>query len=49
MEKREERTCFEILNELHDLVQSGNIPYQQKVIIDEQIDMLRALLWQWSA
>ena len=49
MEKREERSYFEILNELHVLVQSDNIPYQQKVVIEEQLDILQALLWQWSA
>lgn len=49
MEKHEERTYFEILNELHGLVQSDNIPYQQKVVIEEQLNILQALLWQWSA
>lgn len=41
------RSYYDILNELRASVLSANIPYQQKVIIEDQINILRSLLFGW--
>ena len=44
-----ERSYFDILNELKISVLSDPIPYQEKQIIEDQINILMALLWKCSA
>lgn len=47
MENGMMQTCHDILAELRSSILSSEIPYQQKAIIEEQIDILRGLLWNW--
>ena len=42
-----EQSCFDILTELKSSIMTSEIPYQQKAIIEEQIEILRGLLWKW--
>lgn len=44
-----ERSYFDILNELKISVLSDPIPYQEKQIIEDQINILMALFWKYSA
>lgn len=45
----EERSYIDILDELRLSIQSDKIPYQQRVVIEDQIAVLFELLWKWSA
>lgn len=43
-----ERSYFDILTEMKRNVMVDCIPYQEKRIIEDQIDTLLSLLWKYS-
>lgn len=47
MENEMTQSYYDILAEMRKSVLSSEIPNQQKAIIEEQIEILRGLLWKW--
>lgn len=44
----EEKSCFDMLNTIAEKVESSSIPYQQKRIIVDEINVLWQMLWPWT-
>lgn len=45
--EKSERSCFDILTEFKNSVMSGNIPMQQKLVIEEQVNILFSMILGW--
>lgn len=43
------RTFLDIIHDLAEEVESSTIPYQQKRVIVDEIQVLWQLLWPWTA
>lgn len=48
MGEQNERTYVDMLNDLKRAVEMDSIPYQQKALIEDEIDTLFAMLWPYS-
>lgn len=46
---KNEKTYFEIMNELYEMIESDNIPKNDKEEIMETMNSLQDMLWKYSA
>lgn len=46
---KNEKTYFEIMNELYEMIETDNIPKNDKEEIMETMNSLQDMLWKYSA
>ena len=44
-----EKSYFDILNELYEMIETDNIPKNEKEEIMETVNSLKDMLWKYSA